>query len=210
MTFGVRHAGILAALWIAIAVLTAGCTPDKAMDFGDSGEINTPPQDDLSRQILREFDGREFTLGRNDKQAEVHLADWPAGKRIIIPFWLGVNPLLPQFLRPTVGHIYVMSESIMVRRVATDRYLIRAGSKLFKTDTLFEATHTRYDGAGKMLPTVVRFVGTQVITVARDAPASGTVTEKVPVLREVSLPMHLDQKLPGYALYQVKPPGANG
>ncbi len=201
---------MLAAMVLGAAILAAGCTPDKAMDFGDSGEINTPPADELSRQILHDFDGREFSLGHNDKQAEVRLADWPEGKRIIIPFWLGVNPLMPQFLRPTVGHIYVMSESILVRRIVPDRYLIRAGSKLFKTDTVFEATHTHYQGAGKMLPTVVRFVGTQVITVPRDAPATGTVTEKVPVLREISLPMHLDRKLPGYAEYQVKAPGLSG
>lgn len=204
------RAATAAAIVLAAALYAAGCTPDKAMDFGDTVEINTPPNDELSRQILHDFDGREFTLGHNDKQAEVHLADWPEGKRIVIPFWLGVNPLMPQFLRPTLGHIYVMSESILVRQIAPDRYLIRAGSKLFKTDTLFEATHTRYQDSGKMLPTVVRFVGTRVITVPRDAPASGTVTEKVPVLREVSLPMHLDQKLPGYAQYQVAPPGLSG
>jgi hypothetical protein len=53
-----------------------------------------------------------------------------------------------------------------------------------------------------MLPTVVRFVGTRVITVPRDAPASGTITEKVPVLREVSLPMHTTEELHGYAKFE--------
>jgi hypothetical protein len=33
--------------------------------------------------------------------------------------------------------------------------------------------------------------------VVGDAPASGTITEKVSVLREVSLPMHLDELIPG-------------
>ena len=82
-------------------------------------------------------------------------------------------------------------------------YLIRAGSKLFKSDTVFEGTRTRYVAMGAMLPTVVRFVGTRVITVPRDAPASGTITEKVPVLHEVSLPMHSTEELPGYAKFEV-------
>lgn len=207
MKSGLKSAAAIAMLCLSIAAV-AGCTPDKAMDFGATGEIDTPPDDELSRQILHDFDGRDFTLGSNDRQAEVRLAEWAPGRRVIIPFWLGVNPLLPQFLRPTVGHIYVMSESILVRDLGKDHYLIRAGSKLFKTDTVFEATHTQYTGAGKMLPTVVRFVGTQVITVPRDAPATGTVTEKVPILREVSLPMRMDYQPPGYAKYEAKPAGA--
>jgi hypothetical protein len=195
--------------WAAAAIMAlaiagaAGCTPDKALDFGPTGEISTPPQDQLSREILRDFDGKDFTLGDNDREAHVHLGGWPEGRRVIIPFWLGVNPLYPGFLRPTVGHIYVMSESVMVRPLGNNEYLIRAGSKLFKFDTLLEATHTRYLDTGKMLPAVVRFVGTRVITVPRDAPASGTITEKVPVLREVSLPMHIDSPQSGYAKFEV-------
>ncbi len=72
-----------------------------------------------------------------------------------------------------VWRIYVMSESVMVRELSKDRYLIRAGSKAFKSDAIFEAKHTHYDGAGKMLPTVVRFVGTQVATLALDPPRTG-------------------------------------
>ena len=55
-----------------------------------------------------------------------------------------------------------------------------------------------------MLPTIVRFIGTRVITVPKDAPATGTITEKVPVLREVSMPMHTtpDQDLSGYAKFE--------
>jgi len=192
---------IFAAMLLIFAA--SGCTPDKALDFGPTGEINTPPEDQLSRDILRDFDGHDFVLTDNDREAHVRLTDWAPDHRIIIPFWLGVNPLYPGFLRPTVGHIYVMSESIAVRPLGNNEYLIRAGSKLFKTDTLFEATHTRYTEMGRMLPTVVRFVGTRVITVPRDAPATGTITEKVPVLREVSLPMHLDTPEPGYAKFDV-------
>lgn len=194
---------LLAAAFLVMAT-APGCTPDKALDFGPTSEINTPPEDQLSREILHDFDGRDFTLTDNDHEAHVRLSDWAPNRRVIIPFWLGVNPLYPGFLRPTVGHIYVMSESIAVRPLGNNEYLIRAGSKLFKTDTLFEATHTHYTEMGRMLPAVVRFVGTRIITVPRDAPATGNITEKVPVLREVSLPMHLDEPEPGYAKFEVQ------
>jgi hypothetical protein len=191
---------------IAIIIALGGCTPDKAMDFGQNPEVETAPQDELSRQILHDFDGHAFELGSNDREAVVRLTDWPEGKHVIIPFWLGINPLMPYFHRPQVGRIYVMSESVMVRELARDRYLIRAGSKAFKNDAIFEATHTHYDGSGKMLPTVVRFVGTQVATLPLDAPRTGTITETVPVLREISLPMHLEATKPGYAKFSVMQP----
>jgi hypothetical protein len=192
-------------LALTIILAFAACTPEKAMDFGPTGEIETPPQDELSRQILHDFDGRSFALGNNDREAVVSLPDWPAGKHVILPFWLGINPLMPYFHRPQVGRIYVMSESLMVRELEKNRYLIRAGSKAFKNDTIFEATHTYYDGAGKMLPTVVRFVGTQVVTLPLDAPRTGTITEKLPVLREISLPMQIEATKPGYAKFSLIP-----
>jgi hypothetical protein len=201
-----RAAAIAAAILVMIAA--SGCSPDRALDFGPTGENNTQPDDELSRRILKDFDGRDFLLGRNDREADVRLADWPAGKRVIIPFWLGVNPLMPGFLRPTIGRIYVVSEAILVRPLGDNshRYLIRAGSKLFKSDTVFSAARAHYLDTGKMLPTVVRFVGTEVVTVPGDPPASGTVTEKVPILREVSLPMKVDQPLDGYAKFEVRNP----
>jgi len=194
---------IAAALALALIAVGAGCTPDKALDFGPTGEISTPPEDQLSRDIIRDFAGRDFVLANNDHEAHINLTDWKPGRRIIVPYWLGVNPLYPGFLRPTVGHLYVMSQSTLVRPLSDSEYLIRAGSKLFKSDSVFEATRTRYLDTGGMLPTVVRFVGTRVITVPKDAPATGTITEKVPVLREVSMPMHTtaDQDLTGYARF---------
>ncbi len=199
-----RGRAIVAALAFALTAAVAGCTPDKALDFGPTGEISTPPEDQLSRDIMRDFAGRDFILANNDHEAHISLTDWKPGRRIIVPYWLGVNPLYPGFLRPTVGHLYVMSQPTLVRPLSENEYLIRAGSKLFKSDTVFEATRTRYLDTGGMLPTVVRFVGTRVITVAKDAPASGTITEKVPVLREVSMPMHTtpDQDLTGYAKFE--------
>ncbi len=200
------RSGSRIALAIALTFMSvaAGCTPDKALDFGPTGEITTPPEDQLSRDIMRDFAGRDFILANNDHEAHISLTDWPPGRHLIVPYWLGVNPLYPGFLRPTVGHLYVISQSTLVRPLSNNEYLIRAGSKLFKSDTLFEATHTHYLDTGGMLPTVIRFVGTRVITVPKDAPATGTITEKVPVLREVSMPMHTtpDQDLTGYAKFE--------
>ncbi|MGH7814216.1 MAG: hypothetical protein ACREQI_09465 [Candidatus Binataceae bacterium] len=190
---------------MALGAIMIGCTPDKALDFGPTGEISTPPKDKLSREIMREFAGRDFILGENDREAYVRLSNWAPGRQVIIPFWLGINPIMPFLFRPKVGHIYVMSQSILVRPMAHNEYFIRAGSRMFKADTLFEATHTHYLGTGGMLPAVVRFAGTRIVTVPRDAPATGTITEKVPVLREVSLPMHTgpDFDLAGYAKFTV-------
>lgn len=199
------RASVIAASLLAL-LIASGCSPDKALDFGQTSEISTPPQDELSRQILKEFNGRDIQLGHNDREAVVRLSDWPPGRTVIIPFWLGVNPLMPSLLRPTLGHIYVISEAVLVRPLGDNKYLIHAGSKLFKSDTVFKANHARYLDTGKLLPTVIRFVGTEVITVPRDAPESGTVTEKVPVLREVSLPMKVDGPLPGYAKFEVRNP----
>jgi hypothetical protein len=195
---------IVVAIALTFISVLPGCTPDKALDFGPVGEISTPPEDQLSRDIMRDFDGRDFNLDSNDHEAHVSLTGWKPGRRIIMPYWLGVNPLYPGFLRPTVGHLYVMSQSTLVRPLTNSEYLIRAGSKLFKSDTVFESTHTHYTDTGGMLPTVVRFAGTRVITVPKDAPATGTITEKVPVLREVSMPMHTtpDQDLTGYAKFE--------
>ena len=197
-----RRAAIIVAAAMMLSLFA--CSPDKALDFGPTGEITTPPDDKLSRDIIHDFEGHDFTLGDNDREAEVTLYGQKPPHRLLIPFWLGVNPLYPGFLRPTVGHIYVTSESTVVRPLGNGDYLIRAGSKLFKSDTVLETTHTNYTEMGRMLPTIVRFAGTRVITVPKDAPASGTITEKVPVLREVSLPMHMDFTDPAYAKFEVR------
>jgi hypothetical protein len=188
---------------VLLMVAGAGCSPDRAMDFGPVGEISTPPKDELSVRILKEFSGRTFLLERNDRQAQVRLDEWPAGYHLLIPFWLGVNPLIPAFMRPDLGRIYVISEAILVRPLGHDEYLIRAGSRMFKSDTLFEAIHTRYTRPGKMMPTVVRFVGTRIITVPLDPPATAMITEKVPVLMEISLPMRPNQAAADYAPFEV-------
>ncbi len=139
---------ILFAIALPLISVVSGCTPDKALDFGPTGEITTPPEDQLSRDIMRDFAGRDFILGNNDHEAHIRLADWKPGRGIVMPYWLGVNQLYPGFLRPTVGHLYVISQSTLVRPLGNNEYLIRAAQKLFKSDTVFEATHTHYTDTG--------------------------------------------------------------
>ncbi len=110
-----RARTIIVAIAMTLVAVAIGCTPDKALDFGPVGEITTPPEDQLSRDIMRDFAGRDFNLDNNDHEAHISLTDWKPGRRIIMPYWLGVNPLYPGFLRPTVGHLYVMSQSTLVR-----------------------------------------------------------------------------------------------
>lgn len=91
--------------------------------------------------------------------------------------------------------------------MANDEHLIRAGSKLFKTARCLKArTHPLY-GNGQNAAHRGAPCRNPVITVAGDAPACGTIAEKVPVLREVSFTMHLDEPIPGYAKFGVAKPG---
>ena len=62
-----------AALALA-TMLIAGCSPDTALDFGPSTEISTAPEDQLSRDILRDYAGKRFILNDNDHEAHVSLA----------------------------------------------------------------------------------------------------------------------------------------
>jgi len=43
-----------------------------------------------------------------------------------------------------------------------------------------------------------------MITVPKDKPTEGTVTERVAILREVSLPMRVVKQPPEYATYEVR------
>lgn len=66
---------IVFAIALMLISFATGCTPDKALDFGPTGEITTPPEDQLSRDIMRDFAGRDFNLGKNDHEAVVSLTD---------------------------------------------------------------------------------------------------------------------------------------
>jgi len=49
-----------------------------------------------------------------------------------------------------------------------------------------------------------------VIAVPRNAPATGTIAENVPVLREASLPMHLDERSQVYSKFDVAKSAGQG
>ena len=50
----------------------------------------------------------------------------------------------------------------------------------------------------------------RVIAVPRNAPATGTIAENVPVLREASLPMHLDERSQVYSKFDVAKSAGQG
>jgi hypothetical protein len=61
--------------------------------------------------------------------------------------------------------------------------MIEAGSSLVKQQTVFVTTRTRYLTPGKILPTIVQYIG------KREFKRPDGKTVNIPVLREVSLPM---------------------
>jgi hypothetical protein len=61
--------------------------------------------------------------------------------------------------------------------------MIEAGSSLVKQETVFVTTRTRYLAPGKILPTIVQYIG------KREFKRPDGQTVNIPVLREVSLPM---------------------
>jgi hypothetical protein len=78
--------------------------------------------------------------------------------------------------------------------------MIEAGSSLVKQQTVFITTRTQYLTTGKILPTIVQYMGKREFK--RD---DGKIVQ-IPVLREVSLPMKwtLGGRIPAsYARYRV-------
>ena len=93
-----------------------------------------------------------------------------------------------------------------MRPLANNEHLIRAVSKLFETVPCSKVRTPLY-GNGQNAAHRGAPCRNPVITVAGDAPASGTIIERVPVLREVSFPMHLDEPIPGYPKSEIAKPG---
>jgi hypothetical protein len=78
----------------------------------------------------------------------------------------------------------VISEATLDKPLDTsDEWMIEAGSTLVKQETVFQTTVTRYLGPGKILPTIVQYMGKRSFK----TPEGKTVD--IPVLREVSAPM---------------------
>ncbi|HYA34306.1 MAG TPA: hypothetical protein VEF03_01750 [Candidatus Binataceae bacterium] len=166
-----------AVIAIAIAiVLAAGC-PRPAP------KPDVPERFASAEQVEENFRGRTFILGDNATVALVRPPDWPKDRTMKLPFWFGINVMVPGALMPKEGDYYVISEARLVKPLETPgEWMIEAGSSLIKRETVFVTTKTKYIGDGKILPTIVQFVGTRTFKTKDGSDV------QVPILREVSLP----------------------
>jgi hypothetical protein len=129
------------------------------------------------------FRGRTFVLGDNNQIAEVRPLDWRKDRFLKLPFWFGVNILVPGVMAPKEGDFYVISEATLEKPLdAPGEWMIEAGSSLVKQETVLVTTRTQYSGTGKILPTIVQYMG------KREFKRTDGTSVQIPVLREVSLP----------------------
>jgi hypothetical protein len=164
--------------------------------------LHVPPRIFASAEEVEiDFRSHTFVLGDDDKIAEVRPPNWSKDKFVKLPFWFGVNILVPGVMAPKEGDFYVISEATLEKPLATPgEWMIEAGSTLVKQETVFVTTRTQYLGTGKILPTIVQYMG------KREFKRDDGKTVQIPVLREVSLPMKwtLGGRIPAsYARYRV-------
>jgi hypothetical protein len=134
--------------------------------------------------VEENFRGRHFILGDSNTVAMVRPVDSSKDAWMKLPFWFGVNILVPGVQQPKEGDYYVISEATLGKPLdAPGEWMIEAGSSLVKQETVFITTRTHYVGSGKILPTIVQYMGKREFT-----RADGKKFE-IPVVREVSLPM---------------------
>ena len=137
-----------------------------------------------AEQIEENFRGRSFILGDNAGVALVRPVDSPKDAWLKLQFWFGINLMVPGALQPKEGEYYVISEAHLIKPLdGPGEWMIEAGSSLIKNETVFQTTRTHYQGVGKVLPTVVQFMG------MRDFKTEDGKNIQMPILREVSLPM---------------------
>jgi hypothetical protein len=186
-----RTGGLVAFAFVVATV--AGCAK--------SPPVVAPPSIYASAEDVElNFRDRTFVLGDNNQIAEVRPLDWRKDKFLKLPFWFGVNILVPGVMAPKEGEFYVISEATLEKPLDTSgEWMIEAGSSLVKQETVFVTTRTEYLAPGKILPTVVQYMGKREFK-----RADGKVVQ-IPVLREVSLPMKwtLGGRIPAsYARYR--------
>ncbi len=137
-----------------------------------------------AEEVELQFRGKPFILGDNNEVAEVRAVGWPTDRFLRLPFWFGVNILVPGVMQPKEGDYYVISEAMLDKPLdPPGEWMIEAGSTLVKQETVFQTTVTKYLGTGKILPTIVQYLGKRSFK----TPEGKTV--EIPVLREVSAPM---------------------
>ena len=164
-------------LLLAAIVIGGGCSRPQPPS-------SVPVRFASAEQVEENFRGRTFVLGDNAVVALVKTPDAPKDQWIKLPFWFGLNIMVPGVLQPKEGDYYVISEARLVKALDTPgEWMIEAGSSLIKRETVLITTRTHYVGAGKILPTIVQFSG------MREFKTEEGKTIQIPVLREVSLPM---------------------
>lgn len=166
----------IAMLALTAAAFIAACPPAPPRTI--------PQRFASAEQVEENFRGRTFVLGDNATVALVRPPDWPKDRWLKLPFWFGINVMVPGVLQPKEGDYYVISEARLDKPLDTPgEWMIEAGSHLIKRETVLITTRTHYVGTGKVLPTIVQYAG------LRDFKNDEGKTVQVPVLREVSLPM---------------------
>jgi hypothetical protein len=164
---------------VAMLALMAGCakTPPPVAS-------GIPTRFASAEQAEENFRGRSFILGDNATVALVRPVDSPKDLWLKLPFWFGLNVMVPGVLQPKEGDYYVISEARLIKPLdVPGEWMIEAGSSLIKRETVLQTTRTHYLGAGKVLPTIVQFGGMREFKTEDGKPI------QLPVLREVSLPM---------------------
>jgi hypothetical protein len=137
-----------------------------------------------AEEVELNFRNRQFILADNNLVAEVRPLDWPKDRFLRLPFWFGVNILVPGVTAPKEGDFFVISEAVLGKPLdVPGEWMIEAGSSLVKQETVFVTTRTKYVTPGKILPTIVQYMGKREFKRADGKPV------QFPVLREVSLPM---------------------
>ena len=152
-----------------------------------------------AEDVELKFRGKAFVLGDNNEVAEVRPVGAPKDQFMRLPFWFGINVLVPGVTQPREGDYYVISEAMLGKPLTADEWMIEAGSTLVKQEAVFDTTRTHYLGPGKILPTIVQYMGLRQFT------AADGKTVQIPILREVSLPMKwtLEGGIPAsYARYR--------
>jgi hypothetical protein len=187
-----RAAALAVAACVVVATI-AGCS--------NPAPAKAPPSIYASaEEIELNFRDRTFVLGDNDQIAEVRPPNWSKDKFLKLPFWLGINILVPGVAAPKEGEFYVISEATLEKPLPTSgEWMIEAGSSLIKQETVLITTRTQYLTPGKILPTIVQYMRKREFKRADGKPV------EIPVLREVSLPMKwtLEGRIPAsYARYR--------
>jgi hypothetical protein len=152
--------------------------------------------------VEENFRGKPFVLGTDNTVAEVRPPGWDKDRWLKLPFWFGINILVPGVRQPKEGEYYVVSEAQLGKPLeAPGEWMIEAGSSLIKQETVLQTGRTHYLTGGKLLPIIVQYMGKRSFT-----RADGKRVE-IPVVREVSSPMRwtLGGGIPSsYARYRVE------